>query len=210
MTIHNYLAENFPENELDGGLYFDWPAGLHFELASGIYQFNDDDTYNEERFAVAIRQATQILDEAIAEEDELLLVLDVFWDTTYERTRLFKNYVTDKSLKFKATLTRFNAETEGEFGGTRISLPCRKADLKVHKLIAAVCHEDFPPRTPRFLRHNKVRSPDLYFVNQTKNLVIFMYDDRGMEVVAKDFEMLRPMGEKYKSILQYSRPIALT
>ena len=103
MTVRNYLAEHFPANELKGGLYFDWPAGLHFELAKGVYQFNKDGSYNEEMFELAIQQAMDVLNEVIEEEDDLFLVLNVFWESRYRKTRILSDYLHHKPLKYKAT-----------------------------------------------------------------------------------------------------------
>lgn len=93
MNIHSYLSEHFPGNELNGGLYFDWPVGLHFELAAGIYQFNTDGSYNEEMFKTAIRDALYVIDEVIGENDELYVLLDVFHHNRYNKTRLLTDYM---------------------------------------------------------------------------------------------------------------------
>ena len=191
MNVRTYLAENFPSNEVNGGLYYNWPKGIDFELASGLYQFKDDGTYNEEMFELAMNQAMDVVNKVIDEEDDLFLVLDIFWDDFYQKTRIFSDYVKNQSLKHKATTERFSSLSEKEPSWTRFSVPCRKADLKLKKLIAAACNEDFPSRKPRFIRGNKNRYPNLYFINKTKNLVVFIYDDRGMEVVYKDFEIVR-------------------
>ena len=90
MNIRNYLAENFPTNELNGSLYYNWPKGIHFELASGIYQFKEDGTYNEEMFELAINQAMEVVNKVIDEEDDLFLVLISFGRIIIKKREFFR------------------------------------------------------------------------------------------------------------------------
>ncbi|MFD1929673.1 hypothetical protein ACFSFY_16660 [Sporosarcina siberiensis] len=190
MNVSDYLANNFPENVLRGSLITDWPAKLHFDLAKGIYQFNADGTYNEEMFQVANQEAMNVINEMIDEEDELFFVINVYWKRSYEKTRILTNYFTNKQVIFKATSEQFPMLSEDEPAFTRISVPCRKSDIKLKKLVEAIGNEDFNNRTPRFIRTSKNRYPEVYLVNRTKDLFVYMYDDRGIEVVYKEFEMI--------------------
>ncbi|WP_438313724.1 DUF3885 domain-containing protein [Sporosarcina sp. FA9] len=190
MNLSDYLASNFPVNVLRGSLNIDWPAKLHFELAKGIYQFNADEIYNEEMFLVVSQQAMDVINEMIDEKDELFLVINVFWKSSYEKTGILTNYLTNKKVKYKATSERFPSLSEDEPAFTRISVPCRKSDIKLTKLVDAIGNEDFNNRTPRFIRTSKNRYPEVYLVNRTKDLIVYMYDDRGIEVVYKEFEMI--------------------
>jgi len=190
MNLRDYLANNFPENILSGSLNIDWLAKLHFDLAKGIYQFNADGTYNEEMFQVARQQAMDVINEMIDEKDDLFLVANIYWQRRYEKTRILTHYFTNKRVVYKATSERFPSFSEDEPSFTRISVPCRKADLKLTKLVNAICNEDFRNRTPRFTRNSKNKYPEIYLVNRTKDLVVYMYDDRGIKVIYKEFEMI--------------------
>ena len=50
--------------------------------------------------------------------------------------------------------------------------------------IKAVCHEDFTLK-PKLGSKSYAYYPDVFFINATKNIIFFIYDDRGCEVVAK-------------------------
>ena len=39
--------------------------------------------------------------------------------------------------------------------------------------------------------------PDVFFVNVTKDIIFFIYDDRGCEVIARDVDRIRPLYVKY-------------
>ena len=40
--------------------------------------------------------------------------------------------------------------------------------------------------------------PDVFFINSSKNIIFFIYDDRGCEVIASDLETIQPLYEKYR------------
>ncbi|WP_093674324.1 DUF3885 domain-containing protein [Sporolactobacillus nakayamae] len=61
----------------------------------------------------------------------------------------------------------------------------------------AACNEDFPPLNPRFGTKHSFTYPDLFFINITKRLIYFVYDDRGCELIATDKATLQPIYEKY-------------
>lgn len=47
---------------------------------------------------------------------------------------------------------------------------------------------------------------DVFLINATKDIVMFMYDDRGCEVIAKNKEIIRDLYKKYKEwIPDYER-----
>lgn len=47
---------------------------------------------------------------------------------------------------------------------------------------------------------------DVFFINKTKDIIMFIYDDRGCEVIAKNKETIRYLYEKYKEwILCYTQ-----
>lgn len=41
-------------------------------------------------------------------------------------------------------------------------------------------------------------------MNTTRNIIFYMYDDRGCEVIARDREAIRPIYEKYADWLDES------
>lgn len=57
----------------------------------------------------------------------------------------------------------------------QFSLKCNKNDIRYSELLQAV-----------------------NFINATKAIIMFIYDDRGCEVIAKNKETIRPFYEKYK------------
>ncbi|WP_141548398.1 DUF3885 domain-containing protein, partial [Bacillus thuringiensis] len=88
----------------------------------------------------------------------------------------------------------------------QFSLKCLAEDIKYESLIQAANHEDFSVLYPRFGRKKEISYPDVFLINATKDIVMFMYDDRGCEVIAKNKEIIRDLYKKYKEwIPDYER-----
>jgi hypothetical protein len=78
--------------------------------------------------------------------------------------------------------------------------------LKVENLLAAIAHTDFPHRQPTLDNNGVLSNKELYFINLEKKLIFNMYDDRGLDIIAKDIETLRPIFNRFSDwILDYDR-----
>ncbi|MFD1864188.1 DUF3885 domain-containing protein [Planococcus chinensis] len=214
MKLQEYLHTTFPGLVLKPSLYLQWKTGIHFELGLGIYQFEEGDKLNLQRFENAYKQTLAIFNDLFSEEDELVLVTNVYHlKNSNRRTKPFKVYkkgVKNKNLTLQLKLNTlpyvFDEEEEADdYYTAQYHLKCRKHDLRYHQLIQAACNEDFPLK-PKFRREKGMYYPDTFFINLTKNVIFFIYDDRGCEVIAADKETLRPLYEKYSEWLyEYNR-----
>ena len=203
MDLNKYLNTFFPGLVLKPSLYHQWDIGLHFELGGGVYQFKEGtEKLDFERFKQVYRQTHCIFQEIFSEEDVVFLVTNVYKRTTEHRIQRIKVYdrnMKNKYLKYQLkqeTLPYlFDEEDADDYYTTRYSLKCRKQDINYQLLIKAACNEDFPlkPKLGGFYAHY----PDVFFVNATKNVIFFIYDDRGCEVIASNQETIRPLYEKF-------------
>lgn len=88
----------------------------------------------------------------------------------------------------------------------QFSLKYFAGDIKYKRLIKAANHEDLPGLYPRLGRKKEISYPDVFLINVTKDIIMFMYDDRGSEVISKNKETIRNLYEKYKEwIPDYKR-----
>lgn len=78
MELQEYLDETFPGLILKPSLYLQWKTGLHFGLGGGIYQFKKNDELNLQRFEMAYSQTIAIFNALFADEDELIVVTNVY------------------------------------------------------------------------------------------------------------------------------------
>ncbi|MFP7486480.1 DUF3885 domain-containing protein [Priestia filamentosa] len=203
MKILDYMEIKFPTLELVPSLYHQWDVGIHLSLGEDIYQLKENDELNLERFRLVYEQTLTIFNELFEPSDDLFLVTNVYKHKTEEKsTRKLKVY--QPSLKDKRYLTQiqvktypypFDIEEAEQYEMQQFSLLCRRGDLRVNQLLKAASNEDFP-LNPRFGGYS-IDYPDIFFVNITKDIIFFVYDDRGCEVVALDAEQIRPLYEKY-------------
>ncbi|AJG60066.1 hypothetical protein ABE42_11740 [Bacillus thuringiensis] len=88
----------------------------------------------------------------------------------------------------------------------QFSLKYFAGDIKYKRFIQAANHEDLPGLYPRLGRKKEISYPDVFLINATKDIIMFMYDDRGSEVISKNKETIRNLYEKYKEwIPDYKR-----
>ena len=97
-------------------------------------------------------------------------------------------------------------EDAGDYCTSQFSLECHKSDISHRLLIKAICNQDFPPLKPRLSNLYQSNYPDVFFINVTKNVILYIYDDRGAEVIASNLETIRPIYEKYGDLIdEYCR-----
>ena len=97
-------------------------------------------------------------------------------------------------------------EEAGDYCTSQFSLECRKRDISYRLLMKAICNQDFPSLKPRLSNPYYRNDPDVFFINVTKNVILYIYDDRGAKVIASDFETIRPIYEKYGDMIdEYCR-----
>lgn len=215
MSLKDYLIENFPGLVLKPSLYFQWDKRIHFEFAKGLHQIKEtSDELNPTYLQTVYEQALSLFHELFSENDELFLVLNVYQYKNYKKRskrkiKIFQHYIKNKDVLFHLrheTLPyAFDDEEDAEEKCTsRFYIQCRKNDIRYSLLIKAICHRDFASLKPRLENPYGLYAPDVFFINCTKNIIFFIYDDRGCEVIAKDFETLRPVYEKYRDWLDES------
>lgn len=196
------MQEKFPSLELIPSIYYQWDIGIHFTLGENIYQLKDNGELNLERFLVIYKQTSQIFNELFGQNDELFLVINLYKQTKEKSTRklrVYQPFVKDKNALNSIQVTTypypFELEEAAEFEMQQFSLFCKRKDLHVAGLLKAACNEDFR-LNPRFGGYDS-GYPDVFFVNITKDIIFFIYDDRGCEVIALDVELIRSFYEKY-------------
>lgn len=211
MNIETYLEQNFPTIQLIPSIYHQSDKRIHFSLGEGIYQFTEKDQLNLERFDAAYEQVWTIFKELFDKDDDLILVTNIYLDTEQQKTNKMKIYAPNlknqallKKLKVMTYPYPFEMDERDAYEMQQFSLNCKVQDLKIEGLLKGAIHEDFPLK-PKF-GTDFLHYPDLFFVNTTKDIIFFVYDDRGCEVIAKKPERLRTLYEKhYDWVADYDR-----
>lgn len=208
MHLKEYIDTTFPGLVLKPSLCQQWHNSLDFQFAKELYPLKEGtDELNPDYFRTVYHQANSLFQDLISLEDQLFFVTNIHWHKDYARSRkkklkVYHRYVKGKDMRFplrQETLPYLFEEEEAEdYCTSQFSLKCRKQDIVYPLLIQAICNQDFPPLKPRISNSSFSNEPNVFFINVTKNIIYFIYDDRGCEVIAKDMETLQPIRMKYK------------
>jgi len=219
-----FLNDNFKGLRLRKPLFYSWDFGLRFDLQTGetsnssrqildgegnvIPHVGDTDT--EEYFQEVTKRASTIFKTAFDNSDKVFLV---FMDYKYKRRKIrFSNFTFKQIDNLQKTEISYSKEF-------RLYEPDDKFDIRniaIIKLIAdrsdyensltAIGHTDFPPRQPRLDQNGCLTGKEIYFVNIDKKLIFHMYDDRGLDIITSDKEMLRSIYKQHNDwLLNYDR-----
>lgn len=201
IDVEQYLNKTFPGLTLTPSLYQQWDIGIHVEFGAGFYQWKDNGRLNLARFHYVYHQALAIFNEIFSYSDEILLVTNVYQykpaERKKKRIKVYNRYIKNKELKYhlKQQTLPYVLDDEDVYI-SRFSLKCRKQDIHYVLLIKAACNEDFRLK-PKF--GTGYNYPDVFFINLTKNVIFFIYDDRGCEVIATNKETIKPLGLKFRN-----------
>ena len=156
-----------------------------------------------------------LFEDIFSKEDTVFLVTNVYRFKQEniknpQKINVYNRFIKKRDLKFhirQETLPFLFEDEEADLYCTyQFSLKCLAEDVKYEPLIQAANHEDFPDLRPRLGRKKEISYPDVFFINITKDIIMFIYDDRGCEVIAKNKEKIRDLYEKYKEwIPEYER-----
>ncbi|MGD6842440.1 DUF3885 domain-containing protein [Bacillus infantis] len=202
MEVKAYLERTFPNLILKPSLYCQWDIGIHFELGNGIYQVKEDGELNLHRFEAVYSQTWSLFMSLFSEEDEMGVALNIYHTETGRKskraTKVFGHYLRNKKLKYQIVHETLQHLPDDEEAGhtSRFYLKGRKSDFDCLKIITAACNEDFPLK-PRFGNDGGSYYPDIFFINMTQDIIFFIYDDRGCEVIAARTDSLRQLYAEY-------------
>ena len=201
------MSSVFPGLSLNPPLFYRWPIGIRFELGREELE----STYDE----VVTRRAF-ILYEAVFRPDDLGFVVSGL--TRY--VSLGKGGVRSRQgryRRYRPTVfqlsRRHSLGLHGAAGREQLvagdddlreittfrwtAIAARKIGYQF--ILKAKANADHYLRRP-------ATSDRIYFVNQTRNIILHMYDDRGMDLVAARRNDLQAIYEEYKDwILDYDR-----
>ena len=212
MKLKEYINSTFPGLVLKPSLYYQWDKSIRFEFAKGLYQMKEEtDELNHSYFHTVYNQATSLFHDLVSVEDKLLFVTKIHRYKNYRRRSkkkisVYHHYIKSKdvcfSLKQETLPYMFKEEEEADdFCTSQFTLECRKQDISYPSLIKAICNQDFPSLKPRLSNRYYRYDPDIFFINVTKSIILYIFDDRGCEVIARDIETLRPIYYKYRDLV---------
>ncbi len=189
----------FPRLNLGADLFRQWTVGIRFEL-------NADHWPNVQWDAVLDRAIT-IYEAVFQEGDKCFIVSGHEFEFEHigggpSKLPEFRNSIfalsRKKSLGIHGIAARQRVVTYRDRSTTVVTTYRWAAkeprSIGYPYILRAIMYNDFPPKQPRI--GNRV-----YFVNQSRNIILHMYDDRGIDVIAPQVDNLRLLYEAHKALV---------
>lgn len=198
-----FLTDNFNKLAIRQPLFYNWGFGLRFNLQVGR-------TGTDDYFAEVIRRASTLFEAAFSGSNQVFFVL---MDYKYRRRKIKISSYALKQIKYldKSEVSFLKVkrlyEPDNKFDIRNIALVKATVDrINYKNIFSAIGHIDFPPRQPRLDNNGIFSRKEIYFINIDKKLIFNMYDDRGLDIIAVNKEILRPIYAKYNDwLLDYDR-----
>lgn len=201
MKLSEYLEKYFPGLEIKQPLFYNWDYGIRFEIGYlDVWQDKKRGILNDLYLKTAFVRAKKIFEFLFKPEDEVIVVCQRYSDGRQKiKKRSFcyrniKHYSSVESVKIR------NLYDDCE--------PVRKKEHWHRKVFYTQCkYIDYMDFLYRSIRYDfGFGGVEVYFINVTRHLIYNNYDDRGLDVIASNVEVLRPLYEKYNEwILDYDR-----
>ncbi|HHP7501842.1 TPA: DUF3885 domain-containing protein [Staphylococcus aureus] len=173
---------------------------IHLNLSGDKYQFLDNgNTINKAYFLAVYENAINIFEDLFSPSDSINLVHVVYvYNEPYKKTNIIKKFTSltiDKLYYFKEYMY---AKDENILCG-EFSYKCTLKDIKYKKLLKAISNQDFKGLVPN-INQNYTYS-EIYIINNTKNLIYHLYDDRGLWLAFNNNEDYARYSEKYNDLI---------
>lgn len=192
-----FLDNNFKGLKVRTPLFYSWDIGIRFNLQ--IDATNDENYFHEVNF-----RASSIFNDAFDTADSIFII---FMDYKNKRSKIrLSNYIFKQIKNLEKINLSFTKEKQYYSGTSNICIiKTKKEDVIFQNIFKAIANSDFEDRKPR-LDKSCFSSKEVYFINLSKKIIFNMYDDRGLDIIASDKEILKSLYEKYNDwVLDYDR-----
>ncbi|WP_133406544.1 DUF3885 domain-containing protein [Parashewanella tropica] len=205
--MSTYFSERFPELRIQKPLFYNWETSIRFEIGPSeipLWEDREKEMLNEEYFTQAFHRATKIFDEVFSADDEIEIIVQRFSDG---RQKIKKSNFISRHILSRVSYTteseRIHDIYEMEYKKhhwhrvTYSSLKVQDVDYK--SIIQASINVDFSCRGETYIG-------ECYFINKSRDIILDIYDDRGMDVLAFKKSSIQPLYEKFNQwILDHNR-----
>jgi len=191
-TLQCQIDQLFEGKAFERPLFYNYDGGLRFELSKGGSSI--------EKFLLAITRATTICADIFDANSYMVVCLRAWVDAS--RFSLRKELEALRGLGLKIPNERCiwaDPSSDEDLDGRWVSLAFRSAVSQIQSLLWIACASDFSSIAPRPMC-------SVYLFDMEKGVLVFPYDDRGMDVVGPNREFLATLyGKHNKLLLEYDR-----
>lgn len=201
MHLAKYLERKFPNFELIPPFQEQWQYVIHQPFGRDISPYHKDGKIDQAYFESTLKEAKQIFDFVFAKEDSLYLVTNIYVGKNnrfHKKLKIYPPNIIHKDLLKKLRVHTYpftDVDEEEPIERQQFELLCKRKDLTIDRLLKSILHIDFPSLHPRIEKGN-VRPTEVFFIHQTKGILLWIYDDRGCEIVFHSEQQFHEMKEK--------------
>jgi hypothetical protein len=189
--VREFLRLHFNNIELEAPLLSKSLYGLRFDLQVG-------EVGTEEYFKECVCRATEIFEQVFDEEDNVILYLTDFkWK---KRKLRFSNYcfrtiagLAKNEIEYQTLKNRYGTSDISNVA----SIIILRNRIRHTDIFQAIANKDFS-RTPGLDQNGFLGSKQIYLINLDKRIIFYMYDDRGLDIIADNRDTLMPIYSKFK------------
>lgn len=197
MNLQIEIERIFGCNTFARPLFYSYPGGLRFELSEsgGVI----------DQFLTALRKATRICNDIFHGEDELAVCLRAYSDGSHFIHRPVLRALRSAGVPIPSMRSTWRddivadewyCETQPAYW---INVAFKVPVSRLETLLWGALAKDLAPIQPQF-------NCLLYLFNLPQGVMVFPYDDRGMDVVGPNETLLRELYCQYqKYLLDYDR-----
>lgn len=191
--------------KLQRPLFYNNKFALRFEIGDTNIPISINNIYNKKYFSEALKRAISIFEATFSKGDNITFVCQNY--AFRKSGRIRKNGFLLKQIK--STDIVFTKRRDIYVDNLFSCKKCYYQRVTISKLnleqicykniLKSIINQDFADIYPSIAQ-------ECYFVNNSKNLILNLYDDRGMDVIAIQKETLQSLYETHNNwILNYDR-----
>lgn len=170
---------------------------IHLNLSGDKYQLLEDgNTINKAYFLSVYENAINIFEDLFSPSDSINLVHVVYvYNEPYKKTNIIKKFSSltiDELSCFKEYIKK---NGDDNILCEEFSYKCSIKDIKYKKLLKAISNQDFKGLVPNINQNHSFS--EIYIINNTKNLIYHLYDDRGLWLAFNNNEDYERYSKKY-------------
>ncbi len=209
--MNSYLSESFPSLAIKKPLFYSWPIGIRFEIGSSkisLWKNYEKKLINEKYFVEALVRAKSIFELIFKDENDIVVVYQKYSDGRQKikkRFYLFNQieHIKEKKITYSDIKGLYNDEDEQEdfkcYCWKRVEIELKPRDCNYTNILNSLINTDFSIRGVSL-------GGECYFINKSKGIILNLYDDRGMDVIAANKESLVNLYTTYNHwILDYDK-----
>ncbi len=195
--------------KLEKPLFYKNTFGLRFEIGPADISVWDDyekRTLNNKYFTTALDRSLDIFEAVFAATDSISVAYQIY---SHRRKKIKKgNYLFKQISDLKNREVIFSKHRDIYTDDLDYKCNCwrrvtisniKTKDVNINNILLAMINTDFSERKPSIMGQ-------CFFINHTKGLVLNLYDDRGMDVVALEKSALINLYKSHSElILEYDR-----